>query len=112
MGLFYCLNYRKKATEYDKGDVVSVNIKYNYKGQQLKVATGISVKIKDWNHDWRKTHTKHPIKSTDSSFESKNRILKDKYKEIEDIIDNLIRDKKVPLTTLVKTYIRNSTHTI
>jgi site-specific recombinase XerD len=75
-----------KKSEYKKSDELPVVLRYYFKGKQLKVTTGIKVKLKDWNSDYDRTHSKSPVKKSDLESKNKNLELKTKLKEVNDII--------------------------
>ena len=87
----YSLNYRKPKEEYSKTDELTVCVRYyqnlpNGKYKVVKKSTGVKCKLKDWDSDWHKSDNRHPIKSSDSNYLEKNRIIKDKSIELHSFI--------------------------
>ena len=87
----YSLNYRKPKEEYSKSDELTVCVRYyqnlpNGKNKVVKKSTGVKCKLKDWDSDWHKSDNRHPIKSSDSNYLEKNRIIKDKSIELHSFI--------------------------
>jgi len=92
-----------KKSEYKKSDELPVVLRYYFKGKQLKVSTGIKVKIKDWNSDYDRTHSKSPVKKSDLESKNKNLELKTKLKEVNDIIHRVkVTGEDEPSTDLIK----------
>ncbi|MGB0198425.1 MAG: hypothetical protein ACPF80_00125 [Flavobacteriaceae bacterium] len=52
--VFYELNTKKSFSSYNRNDEVQVNVRYYFQGKRIKVSTDVSVKIKDWDKNWRK----------------------------------------------------------
>jgi integrase len=111
--MYFYLNYRKKKSDYKSTDELSVMIRYYYridgdsKGKTLGQSSGIKVKLKDWDENWDKSKKREPIKRTDKDYKEKNNILKQKERELKNIIFKLeSRDEVEPLPTLVKGVIR------
>ena len=103
MSCLYFLDYKMKKSEYKKSDELPVVLRYYFKGKQLKVATGIKVKIKDWNSDYDRTHSKSPVKKSDLESKNKNLELKTKLKEVNDIIHRVkVNGEDEPSTDLIK----------
>ena len=103
MSCLYFLDYKMKKSEYKKSDELPVVLRYYFKGKQLKVATGIKVKIKDWNSDYERTHSKSPVKKSDLESKNKNLELKTKLKEVNDIIHRVkVNGEDEPSTDLIK----------
>ena len=112
--MYFYLNFRKKKSEYNPSDELVIVIRYYYKvdgekkGKQLNVSTGVRVKLKDWDEDWDKSKKREPIKRTDKVYREKNRILKQKERELKSIVDKLqSREEVEPLPALVKGVLRN-----
>ena len=87
----YSLNYRKPKEEYSKTDELTVCVRYyqnlpNGKNKVVKKSTGVKCKLKDWDSDWHKSDNRYPIKSSDSNYLEKNRIIKDKSIELHSFI--------------------------
>jgi succinate dehydrogenase / fumarate reductase flavoprotein subunit len=90
----YSLNYRKPKEEYSKTDELTVCVRYyqnlpNGKNKVVKKSTGVKCKLKDWDSDWHKSDNRYPIKSSDSNYLEKNRIIKDKSIELHSFIKDL-----------------------
>ena len=87
----YSLNYRKPKEEYSKTDELTVCVRYyqnlpNGKNKVVKKSTGVKCKLKDWDSDWHKSENRHPIKSTDSNYLEKNRIIRNKSIDLHSFI--------------------------
>jgi len=103
MSCLYFLDYKMKKSEYKKSDELPVVLRYYFKGKQLKVTTGIKVKLKDWNSDYDRTHSKSPVKKSDLESKNKNLELKTKLKEVNDIIHRVkVNGEDEPSTDLIK----------
>ena len=107
----YSLNYRKPKDQYKDDDQLTVCLRYFHKeansdkGKIIKKSTGIKCKLSDWNVDWHKSDERSPIKSSDKSFQKKNKLLKTKVKNFKTFLKNLdsyikqtknILDSKIP----------------
>ena len=106
MGLFYRLNLKKNLKEYSKNESVPVIVIYNFNYKKIKISTGISVKIKDWDNDWRKKLSKDPIKNSDEDSKTKNILIKGKLSEVRNIVERLVKEDKIPTTEIVKSFVR------
>jgi len=106
MGLYYRLRFKKNISEYSKNDSVPVIVEYYFQYKLTKISTGVNVKIKDWDKDWRKKLSKDPIKNSDEDYKTKNILIKGKLSEIRNIIERLVKDDKVPTTEIVKSLVR------
>ena len=109
--LTFSLNYRKPKADYKSSDELVICIRYYHnspdasKSRIIKKSTGIKCKLKDWDEDWHKNGKRLPIKSTDPSHKSKNKLLTEKVesfkidelliKEVHKALKPLI-DSKVP----------------
>ena len=87
----YSLNYRKPKEEYSDNCELTVCVRYyqkldNGKHKVVKKSTGVKCKLKDWDSDWHKSENRHPIKSTDSNYLEKNRIIRDKSIDLHSFI--------------------------
>ena len=87
----YSLNYRKPKEEYSENCELTVCVRYyqkldNGKHKVVKKSTGVKCKLKDWDSDWHKSENRHPIKSTDSNYLEKNRIIRDKSIDLHSFI--------------------------
>ena len=109
MSIFLKLNRLKRSDLYDPNDVVGIQIVYYYGGKRFSTSTRISVKVKDWNEKWRTTHKKDPIFKSDIDFKDKNLLLKQKLKEIKDIVFEIQKDNKEPIVNLVKSHLKKHT---
>ncbi len=71
-----------------------VCLRYYYKSEGKskvkKTSTGVRCKISDWDVDWHKTSARMPIKSSDSDYQNKNKILQRKSKELLKNVDQMI----------------------
>ena len=92
----FSLNYRKPKSAYTKNEELMVCLRYYYKSEGKskvkKISTGVKCKISDWDVDWHKTSARMPIKSTDTDYRNKNKILKRKSKELLKNAHNMIVD--------------------
>ena len=111
--MYFSLNFRKKKSLYKPIDELNVMIRYYYKvegetkGRYLNQSTGVNIKLKDWDEDWDKTKKREPIKRTDKDYKEKNMVLKQKERELKNIVFNLqSKDEVEPLPTLVKGVLR------
>ena len=96
----YSLNYRKPKNEYSTNDELTVCVRYyqkldNGKNKVVKKSTGIKCKLKDWDSDWHKADSRHPIKASDSNYLEKNRILKNKSVDLHSLIKDLKVSKNI-----------------
>ena len=92
------LDYKMKKSEYKKSDELPIVLRYYFKGKQIKISTGLKVKIKDWN-----SNSKKPVKKSDLEHKSKNLELTTKVKELKDIIYRInIEGENEPSVDLVK----------
>ena len=87
----YSLNYRKPKEEYTENCELTVCVRYyqkldNGKHKVVKKSTGVKCKLTDWDSDWHKSENRHPIKSTDSNYLEKNRIIRDKSIDLHSFI--------------------------
>ena len=102
----YSLNYRKPKENYKDDDTLTVCVRYYHKfddGTQkvIKKSTGVKCKLKDWDSDWHKSKNRHPIKSTDSNYLEKNRIIRNKSIDLHTFIKELKPHKKTSLNSKV-----------
>ncbi len=92
----FSLNYRKPKFAYKKNEELMVCLRYYYKSEGKskvkKISTGVRCKISDWDVDWHKTSARMPIKSSDSDYQNKNKILQRKSKELLKNADQMIAD--------------------
>jgi len=106
--VFYELNTKKSFSSYNRNDEVQVNVRYYFQGKRIKVSTDVSVKIKDWDKNWRKRLSKDPIKSSDPSFKDKNLKIKQKLIEVRNIVENIEKEGLIPSVDLVKSHLREN----
>ena len=90
----YSLNYRKPKEDYTDNCELTVCVRYyqkldNGKHKVVKKSTGVKCKLKDWDSDWHKAENRHPIKSTDSNYLEKNRIIRNKSIDLHSFIKEL-----------------------
>ena len=102
MGLFYRLNLKKNIKEYSKNESVPVIVIYNFNYKKIKISTGISVKIKDWDNDWRKKLSKDPIKNSDEDSKTKNILIKGKLSEVMNIVERLYLNEDDKIVRVVQ----------
>ena len=67
MGFYYSLNYQKSRDKHSKEEEVSVIIFYYFQGKKMKISTGVSVLLKDWNSE-----SENPVKRSDPKYKFKN----------------------------------------
>ena len=90
----YSLNYRKPKEEYTENCELTVCVRYyqkldDGKHKVVKKSTGVKCKLKDWDSDWHKAENRHPIKSTDSNYLEKNRIIRNKSIDLHSFVKDL-----------------------
>ena len=108
MSIHISLSYQKKKEDYNKEDVLGVCLFYYFNKKKIKISTGVKTKFKDWNFNWEKTHSKEIIKKTDSDYIQKNLLIRQKVKEVEDIIYKINHNYEIPSTDLVKSYLKSN----
>ena len=108
MSIHISLSYQKKKEEYNKEDVLGVCLFYYFNKKKIKISTGVKTKFKDWNFNWEKTHSKEIIKKTDPDSIQKNLLIRQKVKEVEDIIYKINHNYEIPSTDLVKSYLKSN----
>lgn len=108
MKVFYELTQKKRYDKHDKNDELVVSVRYRFQGKRLNRTTGVSVKVKDWDKNWRDRVSKEPIKSTDPQYKEKNLKIKEKLIEVRNTIENLEKDGLIPTTDLVKSHLREN----
>lgn len=106
MSVYFNLFYRKSKESYERTDELSVQIYYYFDKKKLNISSGIKVMIKDWDEDWERRQSKNPIKKTDLDSKHKNLLLKQKIKEIEDIVQQINIQNEIPTIQLVKSYLK------
>ena len=108
MSIHISLSYQKKKEEYNKEDVLGVCLFYYFNKKKIKISTGVKTKFKDWNFNWEKSHSKEIIKKTDPDYIQKNLLIRQKAKEVEDIIYKINHNYEIPSTDLVKSYLKSN----
>lgn len=98
MSVYISLSYQNKKEDYNRNDEVSVSIYYYHSRKKIKLSTGVKVKIKDWDFDWEKKHNKNQIKHSDENYIEKNLLIKQKVKEVEDVIYKINLNYEIPTT--------------
>lgn len=101
MGFYCSLNYQKSRDKHSKEEEVSVIIFYYFQGKKMKISTGVSVLLKDWNSE-----SENPVKRSDPKYKFKNLKLKQRLVELEKIVQNIELNNQIPETTLVKLHLR------
>ncbi|MCZ2845829.1 MAG: tyrosine-type recombinase/integrase [Candidatus Bathyarchaeota archaeon] len=99
------LNLKKKKSLYSQGEEIPVNVYYYFDKKKLNVSTGVKTTIKDWNDNWKSTQSKNPIKKSDSYQKTKNLLIKNKVKEVEDIIHQIQLNNEIPTVDLVRSFL-------
>ncbi len=108
MSIHVSLSYQKKKEDYNKHDELGVCIYYYSLGKKIKISTGVKTKLKDWNFNLTSSYSKDFIKRTDSDYLEKNLIIRQKIKEIEDIIYKINLNFEIPTTDLLKSYLKSN----
>lgn len=108
MGVTISLNYGKKKEDYGKDDFLPVVVYYYYTGKKIKLSTSVVVKMKDWDFDWEKKHNKNPVRNSDSEHIEKNLLIKQKVKEIEDLVHKINLNYELPTIDLVRSHLKNN----
>ncbi len=108
MGVYFNLNLKQKKSLYKKDDDISVNVYYYFNKRKLNVSTGVNVKLKDWDENWKKTHSKNPVKPTDEQHKEKNLLIKQKVQEIEKVVHQINLGDEIPSIDLVKSYLKDN----
>jgi integrase len=106
MSVYISLNYTSKKENYSREDTIPVVVYYYFSGKKIKISTGILVKLKDWDFEWEKKHSKNPVKNSDEEHIEKNLILKQKLKEVQDIIHKINLNYEIPTVDLVRSYLK------
>jgi hypothetical protein len=105
MGVTISLNYGRKKEDYGKEDFIPVVVYYYYTGKKIKLSTSVVVKMKDWDFDWEKKHNKNPIRNSDSEHIEKNLLIKQRVKEIEDLVHKIKLNYELPTIDLVRSHL-------
>jgi len=108
MGVNISLNYTRKREEYDKEDFLPVVVYYYFSRKKIKISTNVQVKLKDWDFEWEKKNNKNPIKNSDLEFTEKNLIIKQKIKEIQDVVHRINLNYEIPSVDLVRSYLNTN----
>jgi len=106
LSIFYKLNRTKRSDLYFDDDEISIQIVYYFKGKRVPFSTSVKVKTKDWDKNWRKTRTNHPILKTDKDYKHKNLLLEQEWRNLKDVIFKIQKDDKEPIVDLVKSNLR------
>ncbi len=99
------LNYTKKKELYAPKEEIPVSIYYYYDRKKLNVSTGVKVSLMNWNSYKSNTRSGNPVKKTDPSFKTKNLLLRNKWKEVQDIVDQISIEGQIPTIDLVKSFL-------
>ena len=108
MGVNISLNYTRKREEYEKEDFLPVVVYYYFSKKKIKISTNVQVKIKDWDFEWEKRNNKNPVKNSDLEFTEKNLLIKQKVKEIQDVVHRINLNYEIPTVDLVRSYLKNN----
>ena len=108
MSVYISLSFQKKKQDYNRNDEITVVVYYYHLGRKIKITSGIKVKLKDWDFEWEKKQNKNPIKNSDEYHLEKSLLIKQKVKEIEDIVHKINLNFEIPTTDLVKSYLNNN----
>ena len=88
MSIHISPNYQKKKEEYHRDDELGICIYYYHDKKKIKISTGVKTQFKDWNENWKSSHNKDFINRTDPEYVEKNLLIRQKLKEVDDIILN------------------------
>tara|TARA_R110000764_G_C11013502_1_gene383519 strand:- start:964 stop:2565 length:1602 start_codon:yes stop_codon:yes gene_type:complete len=105
MSVYFNLNLKKKKSLYSLNEEIPVNVYYYFDKRKLNVSTGVKTTLRDWNDNWKSTHSKNPIKSSDTNQKTKNLLIKNKVKEVEDIIHQIQLGGDIPNIETVKSFL-------
>lgn len=108
MSVYFNLNLKKKKSLYSTKEEIPVNVYYYFDKRKLNVSTGVKVNLKDWNDNWKSTHSKNPIKPSDPNQKTKNLLIKNKVKEVEDIIHQIQLSGEIPTVDVVKSFLNQN----
>lgn len=98
--------FKKKKELYLKNDEVQIYLIYTYDRRKLRVSTGVTVKIKDWDEEWINKRKPNPILKSDPNNQVKNILIKQKYNELIRVIDEIKINKQIPIIELVKSKLK------
>ncbi len=102
MSIYFSLNYKKPKSQYHLNEEVPIVLFYYFKGKKLKLTTGVSIKIKDWNGN-----EDNPVKRSDSDYKVKNLKLKQLIVNVEKSIQRIVLNGQIPDVRLVRIYLRD-----
>jgi len=108
MSVYFSLNLKKKKLLYSPQEEIPVNVYYYFDKKKLNISTGVKTTLKDWNHNWKSTQSKNPIKTSDPNQKTKNLLIKNKVKEVEDIIHQVQLNGDIPTVDFVKSILNQS----
>ncbi len=108
MGIYISLNYGTKKVDYGREDFLPVVVYYYYSGKKIKLSTNVTVKMKDWDFEWEKKHSKNPIRNTDVEHIEKNLLIKQKVKEVQDVVHRINLNYELPTVDLLKSYLKTN----
>lgn len=106
MGVNISLNYTQKKEDYEKEDLLPVVVYYYFSGKKVKISTNINVKLKNWDFEWKRKQNKNPIKNSDLEHIEKNLLIKQKIKEIQDVVHKINLNYEIPTVELVRSYLK------
>lgn len=106
MGVHFGLNFRKPRKEYKPSSELNVMIRYYYEGRKMNISGNVRCKLKDWNDDWENTRNREPIKKSDPLSDQKNLRLKQKEKELNDLIFRVSTNGQLPTVDLIKSLLK------
>jgi len=108
MSVYVSLNYTSKKEDYSKEDFLSIVVYYYYSGKKIKISTNVSVKLKDWDFDYQKKQSKNFVKNSDTEHIEKNLMIKQKLKEVQDVIHKINLNYELPTVDLVRSYLKSN----
>jgi len=101
MSIYLSLNYKKPKSQYLLNEDVPIVLFYYFKGRKLKLSTGVSIKLKDWNGN-----VDNPVKRSDSDYKVKNLKLKQLIVNVEKSIQRIVLNEQIPDVRLLRIYLK------
>jgi len=108
MNVFLTQHLRKRKDLYQGDEEVKIIIRiYGSDKKRMNITTSVKVQYQNWIQDWKNTHKKNPISDREPDSKSKNLILKNELRKVEDIIFNIQKNDSIPTTDLIKSHLRS-----
>ncbi len=98
MGIYVELRFQRPKSDYKPSDKLHIVLRYYYKGQRTRIASGVEVCIKDFSTNLKTGW----VKRSDKDYQSKNIRIRSRITEVETIIQKLELEGMVPIPQLVK----------